>query len=159
MHRELELQSILLNERSKFHSIAHRTIYKAENMAESAKWKNGFWSSEKMPSSITIINGEKSEIKNFIGLDHPDIEGGISSTMRFGDFGPARKEIADATGRKNYNVEVTIGQKVKIYSTVNESGTEITSWGFSNSLEVSRWMSPEMLEKMKENRDHFDTPR
>ena len=129
------------------------------DMTETTRWRDGFWSSEKMPSSITVINGEKSEIKNFVGVDYPDIEGGFSSTMKFGDYGPARKEIAEATGIKNYNLEVTIGQKVKIYSIVNESGTEITSWGFSNSLEVSRWLSAEMLEKVKENRDDFDAPR
>ena len=44
-----------------------------------------------MPSSITVIKGHRSEIKNFICVDYPDIEGGISSTMRFGDFGPARE--------------------------------------------------------------------
>ena len=128
-------------------------------MAEKTPWRNGFWSSEKMPSSITIINGNKSEMKNFVGVDYPDIEGGFSSTMKFGDFGPAREEIAEATGRKNYNVEVTMGPGVKFHSTLNESGTEITSWGFSNSLEVSRWLSPELLEKIKKNRDDFDAPR
>ena len=128
-------------------------------MAKKTHWKDGFWSSDKMPSSITIIKGEKSQIKNFICVDYPDIEGGISSTMKFGDFGPARKEIAEATGRKNYNIEVTIGEKVKVYSTVNEEGTEITSWGFSNSLEVSKWLSPEMLDKIKKDRDSFDAPR
>ena len=128
-------------------------------MAKKTHWKDGFWSSDKMPSSITIIKGEKSQIKNFICVDYPDIEGGISSTMKFGDFGPARKEIAEATGRKNYNIEVTIGEKVKVYSTVNEEGTEITSWGFSNSLEVSKWLSPEMLDKIKKDRDSFNAPR
>ena len=70
-----------------------------------------------------------------------------------------RKEIAEATGRENYNVEVTMGEKVKINCVVNEGGTEITSWGFSNSVEVSRWLSPEMLEKIKRDRDCFDSPR
>ena len=60
-------------------------------MSGGAHWKDGFWSSEKMPSSITVIKGHRSEIKNFICVDYPDIEGGISSTMRFGDFGPARE--------------------------------------------------------------------
>ena len=52
-----------------------------------------------------------------------------------------------------------MGPGVKFHSTLNESGTEITSWGFSNSLEVSRWLSPELLEKIKKNRDDFDAPR
>ena len=52
-----------------------------------------------------------------------------------------------------------MGERVKIYSVVSECGTEITSWGFSNSVEVSRWLSPEMLEKIKRDRDSFDSPR
>ena len=52
-----------------------------------------------------------------------------------------------------------MGERVKINCVVNEGGTEITSWGFSNSVEVSRWLSPEMLEKIKRDRDSFDSPR
>ena len=79
--------------------------------------------------------------------------------MRFGDYGPARKEVAEATGCKVYNVEKTIGQHIKTYGIVNDAGTEITSWGFSNSLEVSKWLSPEMLDKIKKDRDSFNAPR
>ena len=79
--------------------------------------------------------------------------------MRFGDYGPARKEVAEATGCEVYNIEKTIGQHIKTYGIVNDAGTEITSWGFSNSVEVSRWLSPEELQKLKESRDHIDVPR
>ena len=62
-------------------------------------WRNGFWFAEKMPSFIFVIDGEKSEGKNFVGLDFPDIQGSFSSTMKFGDFGPAKKEVAEAAGQ------------------------------------------------------------
>ena len=39
-------------------------------------WRDGFWFSEKHPAFIYVINGEKSEGKNFIGLDYPDIQVG-----------------------------------------------------------------------------------
>ena len=67
-------------------------------------WRNGFWFADKMPSFIFVINGEKSEGKNFIGLDYPDIQGSFSSTMRFGDYGPAKKEVADAAGQGRYSM-------------------------------------------------------
>ena len=47
-------------------------------MTAKAPWRNGFWSSDKMPSFIFVLDGEKSEGKNFIALDYPDIEGGFS---------------------------------------------------------------------------------
>ena len=37
-------------------------------------WRDGFWFSEKLPAFIFVIRGEKSEGKNFIGLDYPDIQ-------------------------------------------------------------------------------------
>ena len=56
-------------------------------------------------------------------------------------------------------METTIAANVKMYGIVNEAGTEITSWGFSNSLEVMRWLTEEEIEKLRENRDDFDAPR
>ena len=83
-----------------------------QNMADKSKsgsstktpWRNGVWFADKMPSFIFFIDGEKSEGKNFVGLDYPDIKGTFSSTMRFGDFGPAKKEVAEAAGQGRYSM-------------------------------------------------------
>ena len=56
-------------------------------------------------------------------------------------------------------METTITANVKIYGVVNEAGTEITSWGFSNSCEVMRWLTKEEIDRLRENRDEFDAPR
>ena len=56
-------------------------------------------------------------------------------------------------------METTIAGNVKMYGVVNESGTEITSWGFSNSLEVMRWLNQEEIDRLKEDRDDFNAPR
>ena len=79
--------------------------------------------------------------------------------MKFGDFGPARKEVAEATGADNYNLERTIAKVIKTYGVINESGTEVTSWGFTNELEVMRWLSPKELQKLRDKRDDFNAPR
>ena len=49
------------------------------------------------------------EYKYLINLDYPDVEFGSKGTWTFGDFGPAREEISEASGGglKNYNVEMT----------------------------------------------------
>ena len=84
---------------------------------------------------------------------------GNPCTLKFGDFGPARKEVAEATGADNYNLERTIAKVIKTYGVINESGTEVTSWGFTNELEVMRWMSPKELQKLRDKRDDFNAPR
>ena len=56
-------------------------------------------------------------------------------------------------------METTIAGNVKMYGVVNEAGTEITSWGFSNSLEVMRWLNQEEIDRLKEDRDDFMAPR
>ena len=68
------------------------------------RWRNGFWANKKMPSSIVTIEGDRLSTKPLIALDYPDIGMGDGGTViKFGDFGPARKEIVEATGTMNFN--------------------------------------------------------
>ena len=63
------------------------------------RWRDGFWANHKMPSSIVAIEGDRLSTKPLIALDYPDMGMGDGGTViKFGDFGPARKEIAEATG-------------------------------------------------------------
>ena len=80
-------------------------------------------------------------------------------TVKSGEFGPARKEIAEATGVDNCNMELSLENMGNYPGVVNEAGTEITVWGWTNSVEVIKWLSPEEVEKVKEEREHKDTPR
>ena len=60
-------------------------------------WKNGYWINERVNVMIFIVNGEKMDGKQLVALDYPDIEeGGWKCTIKYGDFGPAKKEVADA---------------------------------------------------------------
>ena len=121
-------------------------------------WSNGYWRIEEMPNMICIIDGEKMDLKVVAAIDYPDLEGSYSMSGDYGNFGKARKEIVDATGADEYNF-VLKHPKVKFYGVVNESGTEIKYWSYTNSVDTWRWMSPQEAEKLKENLDHFDTPR
>ena len=75
----------------------------SKNMSEltqkEVRWRYGFWSNDKMPSTIVIIEGDKLVAKPLIALDYPDIgvDNGVTA-IKFGDFGPARKDIVEATG-------------------------------------------------------------
>ena len=85
--------------------------------------------------------------------------GGTASTILYGDYGPAKKEIAEATGASNYNLAFAFGDKVMFHGVVNEEGTEMTTWGFSNSVEVMKLLSSEEVERIREDRDPLDEPR
>jgi len=104
-----------------------------------------------------VVDGEKMDAKNMIALDYPDIEGSMSCNIKHGDFGPARKEVAEATGVERANFEIDFfGQKTP--GVVDESGTKMTMWGFANMLDTMKWLSPEDIKKAKENRDDFNEP-
>ena len=47
----------------------------------------------------------------------------------------------------------------KVAGVVDESGTKMTMWGMTNTLDTMKWLSPEEVKKAKENRDDFDKPR
>ena len=93
-----------------------------------------------------------------VGLDHPDIPAAFVSDVEFGDFGPARKEVQDASGCDNYNAELQIGE-MKINGVANEPGDRVVMWGFSNSVEVNYWLDEDQLQKKKDDRDPVEAPR
>ena len=130
--------------------------------SNSSNWREGFWMNLQQQQSIFILNGDKMETKQHIALDFPDLdasESDVTMTLKHGDFGPARKEIADATGVEKCNMEMSMGEMGTYPGVVNEEGTEITVWGWTNSVEVIKWLSPEQVEKVKKEREHKDTPR
>ena len=77
----------------------------------------------------------------------------------YGDFGPAKREIVEATGASNYNIAFAFGDKIIMHGVVNEEGTEMTTWGFSNSVETLKLLSFEDVERIREDRDPLDEPR
>ena len=97
--------------------------------------------------------------KNLICLDYPDIEStGFTLDCFYGNFGEARKEVADATGITDYNF---MAKSVFVNSKgiINEEGTKITLWGMANKLEEWVWLDEEMIKELKDDRDPYDAPR
>ena len=123
-------------------------------------WRDGYWANPAMPAFLNHVNGEKWEGKSMIAMDYPDIEGsaGWACTVKHGNFGPTRKEVADATGAECNNLEMEV-RTLKIPGVVNEGGTKITFWGWTNTLETMHWLSPEEVKEARGNRDDFNAPR
>ena len=129
------------------------------NLSGKTPWRNGYWASPNMPAYLWVVDGEKVEIKNMIALDYPDIDvGGWACTLKHGNFGPPKKEVADTTGAEHINVEMEM-TGLKMPGVMNESGTKFTSLGMTNKGMTLKWLSPEEVKKARENRDDFNAPR
>ena len=103
----------------------------------------------------------RMDCKAMTCVDYPHLEGEYQVPIKFGEYGPARKEIVEATGSTEYNLKLEFFYDYypETGGVINESGTEITFWGGSDSIEVLKWVSDKDFEKMKSELDHKDKPR
>ena len=131
------------------------------NLSENTPWRNGYWTVEKMSSTIFMVESDKWVVKSLIALDYPDVESSLpSSIMKYGDFGATMKEMAEATGEDEYNVEISWYGVNTMKGFVNNTGTKIYFWNeISKTIEVITWLTPENIAIIKEDRDDIDTPR
>ena len=132
------------------------------NPPQKTQWQAGFWAVEKMSSTIFDVKGETWDMKSLIALDYPDmVERSMpASIMKYGDFGEARKEIAEATGADKYNMDMLWWGAYKMNGVVNDSGTAIHYWDeIGKRVGVIKWLTPENLQVLKVDRDDIDTPR
>ena len=124
--------------------------------------RDGFWFTEKWPSYIIIIEGNKLEKKKWIELDYPDLGGDNKlPDLKFGDFGAARKELAEREEGARCTIEICwLGAMFVFKGVVNEDGTEMRVWNdITNVVDVFKWLTPEEVEDLKQGRDDFDAPR
>ena len=73
-------------------------------------------------------------------------------------MGQSREEIARATGVSDSNIRIK-SPFVNGKGVLNKTGTKITIFGITNTLEEWIWLDDEKLEKVKAERDPFDFPR
>jgi len=96
--------------------------------------------------------------KNMVFLDYPDIPVEcVNLDCEFGSFGQPREEIAKATGVSDSNIRIK-SPFVNGKGVLNKTGTKITIFGITNTLEEWIWLDDEKLEKVKAERDPFDFP-
>jgi len=119
------------------------------------KLEPGYWRLGKESSGILLVEGNKLTFKNLVSFDYPDIAGKFEFEAEFGDFGEARKELADATGKDKMNVFIK-SSMFSFKGIANDDGTSVTSW----EAEIVVWskMSEEEAEKLKSDRESFTAP-
>lgn len=127
-------------------------------MAQPPKCKEGYWTYGDINALLCIIKGEELAVMNMVSLDYPDIQSLRTMALEYGDFGEANKEIAQATGARNYNLKL----KDILYSmkaVLNDEGTKMNISGIGNKMEVWEWISPEKVKELAEDRDDAEAPR
>ena len=76
-------------------------------MASSGQtWKDGYWCNREAERYITIIKGEKMQMKKLACLDLPNAISLIEARITGGDFGPTPEDIAILSGMNTYNLQM-----------------------------------------------------
>ena len=70
-----------------------------EESTKKTPWKNGYWYSYNERHVVQIVEGNSVKGNPHIILDFPDAKPIFTLTWTFGDFGPAKDVIAEASGR------------------------------------------------------------
>ena len=83
-------------------------------------------------------------------------------TLKHGSFDKTPSDIAEKTGKENYDVEFTFSNGMKMYAVLTDNGSKIVmkSFGSINSdpskLEELTWMSSEELKDLIDSGDSLD---
>ena len=120
-------------------------------------WRNGFWYNRDMVTQYWLVEGDRIEMRNVVDWDYPDVKPQMVKHWKYGDFGPANKEVARVSGIENSNIEIPtfFGATPAV---LNDEGTKIYFYGFSKKVDVIEWLSDEEIEYLKEDRDSAEAP-
>ena len=103
------------------------------------------------------VDEEKAEMRNIIDFDFPDLKPMSTQAWKYGDYGPAKSEVAEMSGIQNYNIEIP-----SIFGTMpavlNKEGNKLYFYGFTKKVDIMEWISEEDMKKLLEDRDPADAP-
>ena len=128
---------------------------------KSSPLKSGYWYNKGEKFALYHFQGDEWNNKNMVCLDCPRIKNFMSGTVKHGDFGPAHKDIIEATGVQNYNfclASEVAGAKMDYHGVLNEEGDQIHLWGLWGKMEILNWLNEEEKEKLKEDREPAEAP-
>ena len=125
-------------------------------MNEENPWRNGIYLSDGNTGVVFKIEGNKVYMYSAAYYDFPDEDEPYKEgTVKFGDFGPAREEIKEASGGvENCNFEIDLGV-IYYKGVLNAEKTMFWSWGFWNKLETIEWLSSEEFDNKRYQREYF----
>ena len=69
------------------------------SVKEETPWKNGYYYNESHTPNIQKVNGHNCETRKIVSFDFPEIDMASHGIWTFGEFGPACKEVEEASGK------------------------------------------------------------
>ena len=122
--------------------------------------KEGKWISSLAKYMVAKVRKNEILFYNIALVDLPDAIPQGKFDISYGEFGPAREEIKEASGVDNYNIKLSmeVPFKLDLLGVHHEKEAKIYFWGFTNCLESYKWISPQELEKRIETFEHYESP-
>ena len=74
-------------------------------------------------------------MRNIIDFDYPELKPVSTQKWKYGDYGPAKSEVAEMTGIQNYNIEIPsiFGMMPAV---LNKEGNKLYFYGFTKKVSV-----------------------
>ena len=78
-------------------------------------------------------------------------------SFKFGDFGPAKEEVAKEAGKPDYNVQISIWNGIlSPKGIVSDDWTTIHFWGLANNVDQFALTSEEAIKELRASGDAAD---
>ena len=121
--------------------------------------REGFWKFGDSKANIAhVMPSGKVLLQNVMNLDYPDLPAAMEWEPEYGQIDEAKPELQEASGKAMHNIKLN-GGMATMKAILNDEGTKIWVWGWSNKMEVWDWLTPENLQAMKDDRDDYLSPR
>ena len=121
-------------------------------------WKDGYWYNKNAATMYFYVKGERTELRYMIDFDYPDMTPLSTKTWSYGDFGPARTDVAESSGITNYNLEIQSLIGTSMHVVLNKDGNKIYCYGFTNQVDIIEWLSDEDMMQLINERESADAP-
>ena len=132
----------------------------SKDTTKTTPWKDGRYLMKGIPGMIWTIKGEDIENEYLVGkTSNHDSDPNFHGSLKFGDFGPAKEEVAKEAGKPNYDVQISIWNGIMTpKGIVSDDGTKIHFWGIANNLDALEWTTEEAIQALRESGDPADAP-
>lgn len=124
----------------------------------STPWLDGHYRYASTTMWVFKIQGETLDMLTTGYLDAPTTDM-MKGTIKYGDFGDARAEVAEATGKKTYDVETVFwGGQMKSQMVLSDDKKSMTMWSFfkKDSVDKLYWLSEEEVKQLQDSGDPID---
>ena len=120
-------------------------------------WMDGTYRCKSLPKVLCVVEGENVTLKGFGILETGER---CKGTWKYGEMGEANEAVAEATGKKIYNVDMSLYQGwFDGKGVVSEDGKKITFWNnASNQLDAYELMTEDELQDLENNCDSAEAP-